>query len=176
MDSYRKYSADVPKFLHNRPRKLVKHCTQRLYYEDVISLHSDNVFHVHSTDSGQSYNVSLTVPSCTCPDFKMNKWPCKHILFVLKKDNDYDWECLPDHYRNLPCFVIDSSVLIKTELKETARVNNNIKQNISTCHETSIPECKPLHTTIGMLKELMDFVYCIDNPTTMSLVQKRYIC
>ena len=98
------------------------------------------------------------------------------MLFVLKKHNDYDWECLPDHYRYLPCFVIDSSVLIKTELKETARVNNNIKRNISTCHETSIPEGKPLHTTIGMLKKLMDFVYCIDDPTTMSLVQKRYIC
>ena len=92
MESSRKYSEDLPKFLHNRPRLFIDHCTKRLSsamsipVSNICSL-PDKKFTVINEDKGISYmlDLSSSLPKCSCPDWKKSHLPCKHMLCILMK-------------------------------------------------------------------------------------------
>ena len=86
----RKYSSCIPTYLHNRPRKMVKHCMQRLAQAEqsdpswVRSTNNKTLFHVKSERSAEEYLVDIERPGCTCLDWISNLYPCKHIFMVMK--------------------------------------------------------------------------------------------
>ena len=91
---YRKYSNDVPEYLRNRPRELVRHCLRKISLANsadlsAISIVKNGVFSVKSFENNESkrYMVSfgddVNMPKCTCLDWESSCYPCKHFFAVL---------------------------------------------------------------------------------------------
>nr|XP_037280343.1 uncharacterized protein LOC119173651 [Rhipicephalus microplus] len=85
------YSENVPAYLRNRPHGFVKHMLRRLVnaeeytHTDMKELPIEGMFSVRSERSDDDvYIVDFTKPSCTCPDFRKHKYPCKHFCVVFK--------------------------------------------------------------------------------------------
>ena len=57
------------------------------------------------------YKVDLkngsAMPSCTCKDFSLHRWPCKHMFAAFNCIEELSWEKLPDFYINHPLIVLD---------------------------------------------------------------------
>jgi len=117
-DAYRQYNADLPGFLHNRPRDFVTHvCSRWTSAGDIpvrnIAATGDKEFAVTSVDSDNTYRVFLgteeAMPHCDCYDWCEFHWPCKHML-ALFRHTDQTWECLCPMYRDSAFFRIDADL------------------------------------------------------------------
>ncbi|CAN8002882.1 unnamed protein product, partial [Ixodes hexagonus] len=88
--SYRKYSSEVPEYLHNRPPTFIKHVMTRmcatadLTLHDIKALPSPGTFSVRSQGKEGDYHVDYGAPSCTCADFVRVKCPCKHFCAIFQ--------------------------------------------------------------------------------------------
>lgn len=105
--SYRAYSGNIPDYLHNRPAAFIKHVMQRmntaLEYEegDVDATGTPGQYQVRSQSSGW-HTVDMSQPQCTCMDFRVTKFPCKHFCAVFRL-GDTSFLQLPESYLNGPC-------------------------------------------------------------------------
>ena len=92
LGSIRKYGADVPSFMHNRPHYFVAHCMKRMppsclpIPPESITDYADGVYTVRSSRlEATAYtvrmcsNVDSSVPACDCPDWQRRYMPCKHL-------------------------------------------------------------------------------------------------
>ncbi|XP_049275674.1 uncharacterized protein LOC125756178 [Rhipicephalus sanguineus] len=112
---YRQYSENVPAYLHNRPHGFVKHMLRRLVnaeeytHTDMKELSTEGMFSVHSERSDDDvYTVDFTKPSCTCPDFRKHKYPCKHFCVVFKYSDRWGFSSLPHSYLSRPQITLGS--------------------------------------------------------------------
>ncbi|KAL3204121.1 hypothetical protein MRX96_001102 [Rhipicephalus microplus] len=63
----------------------------------------EDAFTVHSERSDDDlYTVDFTKPSCSCPDFRKHKYPCKHFCVVFKYSDRWGFSSLPQSYLNRP--------------------------------------------------------------------------
>lgn len=123
----KKYSDEVPKFLHTRPKKFVDHCLARLpiNQEDVEVIQSEEVaskkFMVKSHRSGNLYHVDLGkhLPSCTCPDWMSTHWPCKHMLHIMLNVPGHGWNSLCEEFTNAPHLCVDIDILDEISMDES---------------------------------------------------------
>ena len=80
------------------------------------------------------YNVDFgsdeTMPSCSCPDWKMSAYPCKHFFAIFKKYASWDWNSLSKLYKNSPYLTLDENVRDSTEF-EVQPVNKNKNDEIA---------------------------------------------
>ena len=76
--TYKRYSDDLPLFLHNRPKAFIKHCMKRLK-----KVCFDVIQETGSCLIVNGHRVRLDVPSYPCKDFSQHGWPCKHMLTLL---------------------------------------------------------------------------------------------
>ena len=164
LETIRAYSETVPEFLRNRPRKFVEHCLRRIPPSVVdinannISAVGDNAYIVRSRD--KRYHVRcdrLTVltPSCECPDWQRNFFPCKHMLAICRV---YGWTCFPEPYRNLPVFILDDSVTGHQTTDTAAQHDANMMQSGDTYCTDVEPESSEHETAdlAGVDSELSD--------------------
>ena len=120
---YRSYKSFVSTFLHGRPRSVVLHCLERqsksLKYtrDDVRDIDGkEGVFNVTGS-SGNDHTISFgtntndTMPSCTCRDWIIWNIPCKHFFSVFRFYPLWDWNKLPDSYRDSAYLSTDTSSL-----------------------------------------------------------------
>lgn len=119
----KKYNPDIPNFLTNRPRNVMKHCFKRWEESENISL--DDIDHVGEgqflvksqvPESSQVYCVCFSasefpVPSCDCEDWTKHHLPCNHFFAVFRNVPGWHWDKLPENYRNNPFLTLDDSVL-----------------------------------------------------------------
>ncbi|KAL3188143.1 hypothetical protein MRX96_004138 [Rhipicephalus microplus] len=76
---------------------------------DTEELPIEGVFTVHSERSDDDlYTVDFTKPSCTCPDFRKHKYPCKHFCVVFKYSDRWGFSSLPQSYLNRPQITLGS--------------------------------------------------------------------
>ena len=116
-ERYRRCNSEVPKYLHNKPRQLLQHCMERMTSADEIQqsdIKNENqpgCFTVKAQSSDRWYNLSFgakdRMPSCECLDFRRNGLPCKHFFSVFKHFPEWQWESLPENYRNNPFLSLD---------------------------------------------------------------------
>ena len=80
------------------------------------------------------YNVDFgsdeTMPSCSCPDWKMSAYLWKHFFAIFKKYASWDWNSLSELYKNSPYLTLDEHVTDSTEF-ETQPVNKNENDEIA---------------------------------------------
>ena len=85
-----------------------------------IIYYKDNQRRLYNLDFGSDE----TMPSCSCPDWKMSAYPCKHFFAIFKKYASCDCNLLSKLYKNLPCLTLDENVTDSTEF-EVQPVNKN---------------------------------------------------
>ena len=64
-----------------------------------------------STNSNQKHLVNLTIPSCSCADWRKTQYPCKHFFAVFNTFEEWDFNSLPAHYRNSVFITLDTGHL-----------------------------------------------------------------
>ncbi|KAH7937575.1 hypothetical protein HPB49_013195 [Dermacentor silvarum] len=118
---YRQYSENIPAYLHNRPHGFVKHMLRRLVnaeeynHTDMKELPIEAMFSVPSERSDDDvYTVDFTKPSCTWPDFRKHKYPCKHFCVVFKYSDRWGFSSLPQSYLNQPQITLGSCLESET--------------------------------------------------------------
>ena len=121
--SFRTYSDAVPSFLHNRPRRFVKHCLEKLDAASKIPPEnipevSKGILKVKSSHipRKKEYTVSLdenSFPDCECEDWQRFYLPCKHMFSVIIHLPNYPFEVICKEYRDSPYFTLDDALLTK---------------------------------------------------------------
>nr|XP_047131872.1 uncharacterized protein LOC124810909 isoform X1 [Hydra vulgaris] len=115
--SYRKYNNNIPEYLVNRPRPLVRHCMmlidklQGVDLSGIISvterLYSVASFNSNSREIYQCYlGDGENLPTCSCPSWFDSAYPCKHFFGIFLKEN-LTWSALGTLYANSPYFTLD---------------------------------------------------------------------
>ena len=114
---YRSYKNFVPAYLHGRPRSTISHCLERRskslqYTDDDLQIVDEDIgkFTVTGT-SGKKHEVLFANPSCTCCDWMTYHLPCKHFFGIFRLRSRWDWNSLPDSYRNSPYLSTDQSAI-----------------------------------------------------------------
>lgn len=123
------YSACIPDFLRNRPTNVVKHCFRR--WEESINITPDEIdqlddrhFLVKSQTPGSpqvySLNFSSTqfpVPSCDwlkwSEDWAKRHMVCNQFCVIYRHVDCWQWEQLPEEYRNNPFLTLDNDFLME---------------------------------------------------------------
>ena len=134
---YMRYGEEIDEYLQNRPHPLIRHCLlKKNLGENLdstgIRVTATGKFSVIYYRDGQRrlYNVDFgndeTMPSCSCPDWKMSAYPCKHFFAIFKKYASWDWNSLSKLYKNSPYLTLDENVTDLTEF-EAQPVNKNVK-------------------------------------------------
>lgn len=120
---YRRYSGKVPKYLHDRPRDFVIHCMDRIDNASELQgklvmkadIQSKN-FQLKSSLSSSVYHLQFSGengwPRCTCPDFSLTCFPCKHFFYIVQKYPEASWNHLPQSYRNNVFFTLDENAML----------------------------------------------------------------
>uniref|UniRef100_A0A8W8IS37 SWIM-type domain-containing protein n=1 Tax=Magallana gigas TaxID=29159 RepID=A0A8W8IS37_MAGGI len=119
LGEYKKYSAHIPEFLHNRPKFFLEHCMKRIPpkcpYLPVTAITSlpSGEFRVPSSDGKNFYILDLErrMPSCSCPDWSKCHLPCKHMLSIFIHFPGHSWEFLHPDYTECPHFKVDRDIL-----------------------------------------------------------------
>ena len=119
---FRKYSDFVPDFLRGRPRSVILHCLDRQsrsskYCSDDVQVgEKEGLFTVWKTDGSQHVvdfkgNLVQQMPSCLCKDWIRWNIPCKQFFAVFRYNSAWNWESLPEVYKN--------STYLSTDIKST---------------------------------------------------------
>lgn len=126
-EGYRKYSADVPHFLVNRPRILVGHCIDRIFAADEIESYHiqcvddvNGIFKIKSqSQEGQWYHLtfgdSTNMCRCECQDWQKWWFPCKHFIAVFNHYPGWQWENLSPLYQNSPFLSLDEELITQLQ-------------------------------------------------------------
>lgn len=102
MGEYKKYSAHIPEFLHNRPKFFLEHCWKRIPpkcpYLPITAITSlpNGEFRVPSSNGENFYLLDLErrMPSCSYLDWSKYHLPCKHMLSIFFHFPGHSWEFL----------------------------------------------------------------------------------
>jgi hypothetical protein len=61
--------------------------------------------------SGKIHKVSFASPSCTCRDWITFHLPCKHFFGIFRLHSKWDWNSLPESYRNSAYLTTDQGAI-----------------------------------------------------------------
>ena len=98
---YSKPDQTVPNFLHCMQGWVRKHVLPR-YYSGLSRNDVQEITRGYFTVNSESHETGYTIylgsneedPSCTCPDWKSNHLPCKHLCTILRCVPGISWESL----------------------------------------------------------------------------------
>ena len=118
--SFRRYNPNIPPYLREKPRHIIKHCLERHALAEsmpssdveVIDI-ANGVFAVRSqsdTDDKRNYRVQVDQPSCECYDWERQRMPCKHFFAVFLHVPAWSFDRLPKPYRESPFFTLDDDL------------------------------------------------------------------
>uniref|UniRef100_A0A147BI88 SWIM-type domain-containing protein n=1 Tax=Ixodes ricinus TaxID=34613 RepID=A0A147BI88_IXORI len=156
----RSYHSYVPEYLHNRPRKVIKHVMSRLATAADYSLESiqltdeSGVFYVRSMTCPTTFHrVAFAPPSCSCIDFLRHSLPCKHFCAIFLLVNDWGFTKLPESYRNGPLMSLDCNVLCTEADYDVQNVENSTGQPLGTSRQGEVSDLDQLRQcTMGSLR------------------------
>ena len=138
---YMRYGKEIDEYLPNRPHPLIRHCLLKKNLGENLDLTGIRVtatgkFSIiyYKDRQRRLYNVDFgsdeTMQSCSCPDWKMSAYPCKHFFTIFKKYASWDWNSLSKLCKNSPYLTLDENVTDSTEF-EAQPVNKNEDDEIA---------------------------------------------
>ena len=188
---YKRYSLTLPKYLHNKPRPFLNHCEKRIKHaSEVQSKHireeEGGNFKVQSQTDEVWYDLSFgsenIMPRCTRPDFCHTGLLCKHFFAIFDLYPMWQWDALPEKFRQNPHISLDwEHVFVdankyKATNESTEEGNNGIGENLKRDlqgQRTGIPRQRarnpedPIRQEAMVcrekLKELTSITYNIEN-------------
>ena len=189
---YKRYNLTIPKYLHNKPRPFLNHCEKRMKY--ACEIQSEHIreegggnFKVQSKTDDVWYNLSFgsenIMPRCTCPDFCHTGLPCKHFFAIFNLYPKWQWDSLPERFRQSPHITLDWEHVFVDANKYKATNesfgelgNDNTDENLTRDPQDQItgmpkqkarnPEDPIRHEAMACrekLKELTSITYNIEN-------------
>ena len=105
---YMRYGEEMDEYLQTRPHPLIRHFLLKKNLGENLDLTEIRVtatgkFSIFSIiyykdRQRRLYNVDFgsdeTMPSCSCPDWKMSAYRCKHFFAIFKKYASLGWNSL----------------------------------------------------------------------------------
>ena len=116
----------MPPWLHNKPKKYVKHCVEKAKLGQEIPMENvkanGEIFFVKSmTSKDVTYEVffgdATSYPSCECFEWKKKQMPCKHMFAVMEHIHETSWESFSPKYKDSAFFKIDFEVIRLTDVQ-----------------------------------------------------------
>ena len=100
-----RYAGNIDEYLQNRPHPMIKHCLLKKGLQenmDNTGIRITNVGKIsvcyYKNSEKRIYNLHFgddeRIPYCSCPDWKISAYPCKHFFAVFKKFPARDWNSL----------------------------------------------------------------------------------
>ncbi|XP_065658459.1 uncharacterized protein LOC136082971 [Hydra vulgaris] len=182
---YRSYQQSLPSWLHNRPKKFVAHCIEKLDSSKFIAsnlIYKDGVvFKVKSEKNDNTYEVffgdELRMPSCSCFDWKKNLLPCKHMLAVTTKYK-ISWDSFGTQYKNSVFLNLDFDVMgsrtVKSEsmsIKEPCPVDD--PSQLSNIPIKSYPKQGKASICRELLNQIKSLTYLIESQEVFDQLEER---
>ncbi|CAN7949770.1 unnamed protein product, partial [Ixodes hexagonus] len=139
--SYRKYSSEVPEYLHYRPPAFIKHVMTRMCaaadftLDDIKALPSPGTFSVRSQGKEGDYHVDYGAPSCTCADFVRVKCPCKHLCAIFQLVDGFSFSDLPSAYLNGPIASLDNGRSIPVDEEAEVSMPHHTESSTVVVHQ-----------------------------------------
>lgn len=175
MSLFKPYTETIPEFLHNRPKGFVEHCLKRLKsISDQGITETATGFAVRSSDSNEIYSLDLKsdIPSCSCEDYQISHWPCKHMLSVLVYIPGYGWESLPPTYTSLPCFSLDKEIIGESETTDVPEISQSAESVTLTASQSST-EDQLRKRCFEVLKNLETGLYGVTDLKALQTVEGK---
>ena len=105
-------------------------CTVMHYHalSCTVNIVRHGVFSVKSFTNNESerYTVDFgdneTMPKCTCQDWALSYYPCKHFFAIFRKYIPWQWDALSPPYIKSPFLTLDN-------LDDTAENNNTVEKS-----------------------------------------------
>ncbi|XP_065653455.1 uncharacterized protein LOC136080567 [Hydra vulgaris] len=151
--SYKKYNKNIPEYLIDRPKPLVKHCIrlidklQGVNLQGITSL-TERLYNVASFNSNsreiyQCYlGDAVNLPTCSCPSWFNSAYPCKHFFGIFLKEN-LSWSAFGTSYANSPYFTLDlftEENALAASAQEFTHSSNILLQNNLLTHATPLQD------------------------------------
>ena len=184
---FKRYNESIPVWLHNRPREFVRHCTGRMLESTEIKIEpaETGMFKIMSNSTHQytvNFGSQSDMPSCTCPDLKKNKWPCKHFLAVFAQFPEWGWDALPLKYKENPIFNVDQACYKEFSIDDNVPVSPTKDENMPNKQEnshknslTSAPKFtqdqKLANNCREVLKEILNLTYLCSDTTQLQILE-----
>ena len=119
-------TSELPDFLIDRPRKLIKHLKDRITKSKEVQVDAISVKNLdkgeflikssHLTDTAYRlhFGSNEAMPHCDCPDWAQTLLPCKHFVAVMRGFKEWTWAKFPEEYKSLPYLTLDRPVLFNS--------------------------------------------------------------
>ena len=183
--NYRTYSSDIPVYLHNKPRGFIQHCVNRIASKcdlSGISCKGDGKFSVLSFSSQQKscYDLSFgdenTMPKCSCPNWSITGYPCKHFLAVFEKFPAWSWQNMSSLYIKSPFLNLDDEVIpillsaVDDSNEVPPREKNICADDFDFQELPQKEKWKSTTSTLFMeyLKDIKDMSYIVENEEVLA--------
>lgn len=88
------------------------------------------------TNKTHSYTIDIIAPMCQCIDWKISKFPCKHVFTIFNHVKGVSWFSLPEAYQNSAHLHSDKSPL-HHENESTVAHSDGMLHTSSTQRDTS---------------------------------------
>ena len=119
-EKFRRYSANIPVYLRNRPRDFVVHCMKKMSLAKSLDLTGAlqkgmgqfTIMDFANNLTKEKYHIRFgdteEMPSCSCHDLKKTGYLCKHFFLVFRKFPCWNWYASSPLYRNSLFLMLDS--------------------------------------------------------------------
>ncbi|XP_013393642.1 uncharacterized protein LOC106161284 isoform X1 [Lingula anatina] len=180
---YRKWSAQVPVWLQDRPKFIFEDIWQKMQLINPkqvssVTMIKDGEFTIASEqDSSKLYTVRLGTDSeccsCTCPSFQHSRMLCKHFFAVFAGKLGYGWHDISSIYRDHPVLNLDWELINATNPQELPLAHESSEDNNfdTAVDENELSFNLPLRRSTlkntlisarSILKQMVDLSYKID--------------
>ena len=196
--NYRTYSSDIPVYLHNKLRGFIQHCVNRMASKcdlSGISCKGDGKFSVLSFSNQQKscYDLSFgdenTMPKCSCPDWSITGYPCKHFFAVFETFPAWSWQNMSSLYTKSPFLNLDDEIIpiLLSAVDDSNEVpreknicaddetynNDSIDSNDGDFDFQELPQKKKWKATTSTLfreylKDIKDMSYIVENEEVLT--------
>ena len=177
---YMRYGKEIDEYLQNRPHPLILHCLLKKNLGENLDLAGIRVtatgkFSIIYYKDGQRrlYNVDFgsdeTMPSCSCPYWKMSAYPRKHFFAIFKKYASWGWNSLSKLYKNSSYLTLNENVTDSTEF-EAQPVNKNENDEIAHRENETITQTSDTVTLQELPIKKMEVKNRVNGDTCRSLL------
>ena len=155
---------------------------EEIHENNIRNENQPGCFTVKAQSSDRWYNLSFgaknRMPSCECLDFRRNGLPCKHFFAVFKHFPEWQWESLPENYRNNPFLSLDVEAPFSFSVNEEPISLCEHLPQVEEPHDRQTPDTRTRDNTMNterkvrqnqmecrsILKELTTLTYNVCDP------------